>query len=74
MSVLKVIEIMGDSDKSWEDAAKEAVTEAAKTVHGIKSVWIQDHSATVANGKITRYRVTCKITFEVEGRPKARGR
>ena len=74
MSVLKVIEIMGNSDKGWEDAAKEAVTEAAKTVHGIKSVWIQDHSATVTDGKITRYRVTCKITFEVEGRPKARGR
>jgi flavin-binding protein dodecin len=74
MPVLKVIEIMGDSSKSWEDAATEAVTEAAKTVHGIKSVWIQDQSAIVANGKITRYRVTCKITFEVEGRPKARGR
>jgi flavin-binding protein dodecin len=74
MSVLKVIEIMGDSDKGWEDAAREAVTEAAKTVHGIKSVWIQDHAATVENGKIKRFRVTCKITFEVEGRPKARGR
>jgi flavin-binding protein dodecin len=74
MSVLKVIEIMGDSSKSWEAAAEEAVAEAAKTVHNIKSVWIQDHSATVENGKIKRYRVTCKITFEVEGRPKARGR
>ncbi|MET0688518.1 MAG: dodecin domain-containing protein [Methyloceanibacter sp.] len=40
----------------------------------MKSVWIQDHSASVENGKIKRYRVTCKITFEVEGRPKARGR
>lgn len=74
MSVLKVIEIMGDSSKSWEDAATEAVTEAAKTVHDIRSVWVQDQSATVKNGKIDRYRVTCKITFEVEGRPKARGR
>jgi flavin-binding protein dodecin len=66
MSVLKVIEIMGDSSKGWEDAAAEAVTEAARTVKHIRSVWVQDHSATVKNGKIDRYRVTCKITFEVE--------
>jgi flavin-binding protein dodecin len=66
MSVMKVIEIMGDSSQSWEAAAEEAVTEAARTVHNIQSVWIQDQSATVANGKIDRYRVTCKITFEVE--------
>ncbi len=66
MSVMKIIEIMGDSGDSWEAAAGEAVTEAARTVKNIRSVWIQDHSATVKNGKIDRYRVTCKITFEVE--------
>lgn len=66
MSVLKVIEIMGDSDKNWEDAAHEAVAEASKTVKNIKSVWIKDHAATVEGGKIKRYRVTCKITFAVE--------
>jgi flavin-binding protein dodecin len=66
MSVMKVIEIMGDSDKSWEDAASEAVSEAAKSVKHIRSVWVQDQSATVKDGKINRYRVTCKITFEVE--------
>ena len=68
MAVIKIIEIMGDSSKSWEAAAEEAVAEAAKTVKNIRSVWIQDHSATVKNGKIDRYRVTCKITFEVEGK------
>ncbi len=66
MSVLKVVEIMGDSGKGWEDAAREAVTEAAKSIKQIRSVWIKDHAATVENGKIKRYRVTCKITFEVE--------
>jgi flavin-binding protein dodecin len=66
MSVLKVIEIMGDSDKGWEEAAQEAVTEAAKTVKHIRSVWIKEHAATVEGGQIKRYRVTCKITFEVE--------
>jgi hypothetical protein len=63
---MKVIEIMGDSDKSWEHAAQEAVTEAAKSVKHIRSVWVQDQSATVNGGKIERYRVTCKITFQVE--------
>ncbi len=66
MSVMKVIEIMGDSEKSWEHAAEEAVTEAAKSVKNIRSVWVQDQSATVENGKIKRYRVTCKITFKVD--------
>jgi flavin-binding protein dodecin len=66
MSVMKVIEIMGDSDTGWEDAAGEAVAEAAKTVKNIRSVWIQDLAATVEGGKIKRFRATCKITFEVE--------
>lgn len=67
MSVLKVIEIMGDSSKGWEEAAQEAISEASKSVKHIRSVWIKDHAATVEDGKIKRYRVTCKITFEVEG-------
>jgi len=66
MSILKVIELMGDSDKGWEEAAQEAVTEAAKSVKQIRSVWVKDHAATVEGGKIKKYRVTCKITFEVE--------
>lgn len=68
MSVMKVVEIMGDSSDSWEAAAAEAVNEANKTVKNIRSVWVQDQSATVTNGKIDRYRVTCKITFEVESK------
>ena len=66
MSVLKVIELMGDSDKGWEEAAQEAVTEAAKSVKHIRSVWVKDHAATVEDGKIKKYRVACKIAFEIE--------
>lgn len=66
MSVNKVIELMSDSDKSWEDAAEKAVKQASKSVKGIRSVWIKDMSATVdSKGKIERYRVTCNVTFEV---------
>jgi flavin-binding protein dodecin len=65
MAVLKVIEIMASSEKSWEDAAAIAVKTAGKTVKEIRSVYIQDMSAVVTKNKITEFRVTAKITFEV---------
>lgn len=65
MAVLKVIEILANSDKGWEDAAKKAVAEASKSVKNIKSVYINEQSATVEGGKIKNYRVNVKITFEV---------
>ena len=65
MSVLKVIEILADSDKSWEDAANNAVGEAAKSVRNIQSVYVNEMSATVKDGKIDMYRVNAKITFTV---------
>ena len=66
MSVLKVIEVLASSSKSWEDAAAQAVTEASKSLRGIKSVNISNQSAVVENGKITEYRVNCKMAFEIE--------
>lgn len=68
MSVNKVIELMSDSNKSWEDAAERAVKQASKSVKGIRSLWIKDLSATVdSKGNIQKYRVTCNVTFEVKG-------
>ena len=65
-NIHKTIELMGQSSKSWEDAVQGVVTEARKTVKGIKSVWIKDMSAEVGNsGKLKTYRVNCKVTFEV---------
>jgi flavin-binding protein dodecin len=66
MAILKVLELMANSTKSWEDATQQAVAEASKTIHNIKSVYLQDQSATVNNNKITEYRVTVKLTFEVD--------
>lgn len=67
MSVMKVIELMSSSSKSWEDAAQKAIDKAGKSLKGIKSVWVQDFSATVnGKGKIETYRVTVRLTFEVE--------
>jgi dodecin len=66
MAVLKVLELMANSTKSWEDAAQQAVTEASKTLKNIRSVYIKDHSAEVRNNKIVGYRVTAKLSFEIE--------
>lgn len=66
MSILKVIEVLAESDKSWEDATKKAVEKASKTVNHIRSAYVQEHSATVKNGKVDAFRVNVKITFALE--------
>lgn len=66
MAIMKVIEIMADSEKSWSDAANNAVKKASRTIKKIKTVWVKDQSATVKGGKIVNYRVTVKLTFELE--------
>jgi len=53
MTILKVIEVMTESEKSWEDAAQRAVSHAAETVRNIRSIYIQDMEAKVKNNKIT---------------------
>jgi len=66
MPVVKVLELMANSNKSWEDAAQQAVIEAGKSLSNIRSVYVQDHSAVVRNNKIVEYRVTVKLCFEIE--------
>lgn len=65
MSVFKVIEIMANSTKSWEDATKNAVKHASKSVKGIKSAFVNSQSVVVDDNEVTQYRVNVKITFEV---------
>jgi hypothetical protein len=66
MNMLKVIEILAESDKSWEDAAQQAVAKAGKTVKGIKSIYIKEIEASVENGKISKYRINGKISFVLD--------
>ncbi len=66
MAVLKVIEVLANSDKSWEDATKKAVEHASKSVKNIRSVYINEQSASVDDGKVSEFRVNVKITFEVK--------
>ncbi len=65
MSVLKVVEILGNSTESWEDSVEQVVKEASKTIKNIKSVYIQDMQAMVKDNKITEYRVNTKVTFGI---------
>lgn len=65
MSVLKVIEILGNSKVSFEDAVKNVVAEASKTVKDIKSVYIKDMQVTVNNNQVMEYRVTTKVCFGI---------
>lgn len=65
MAVLKVIEVLANSNKSWEDATENAVQQASKSVKNIRSVYLNEQSCTVKDGKVDEYRVNVKITFEV---------
>ena len=66
MAVLKVIELMADSSKSWEDATQNAIKHASKTLRNIRGVNVGNMSAAVdKKGNITEYRVNVKISFEV---------
>ena len=65
MGILKVIEVLSNSNKSWEDATKKAVQQASKTLKNIRSVYVQDQSATISGGEVDEFRVNLKINFEV---------
>lgn len=66
MTVVKVIELLGSSTKSWEDAADNAVKKALATVREVKSADVIGFKAKVADGKITEYRAHLKVAFTVE--------
>lgn len=71
-NVLKVIEVLAESPKSWEDAAAVAVAKAAETVRSIESIYIKDFEAQIDNNKITSYRINAKVSFMLwEDEPQA---
>lgn len=66
--IAKIIEIVGSSDRGWENAAQVAIEEARKTIHGIHGIEVMDMTATVdeSTGKISQYRTGIKVSFGVE--------
>ena len=66
MAVVKIVELIGSSSEGWEDATKNALEEATKTIKNIKSIYVKRCNAKVENNKIVEYRAVVKIAFVVE--------
>lgn len=66
MSIVKTIEVVGTSGKSWEDAVHQVVAETSETLRHITGVDVVHQTAHVENGKISEYRATCHVAFVVE--------
>jgi dodecin len=66
MSVAKIIEISSESTKSFEDAIASGIAKTSKTVHGMKSAWVNEQHVVIEKGKVTLFRVNLKVTFVVD--------
>ena len=64
--LLKVIEVLAESEKSWDDAAAGAVKRAAKTLKNIRSIYIEHFEAKVEGNRVVRYRINAKISFALK--------
>ncbi len=66
MPIGKVIELVGTSDRGFEDAINEAVRRSSKSIRNIRGVDVVGQKAIVRNGKVVEYRVNLKLSFGVE--------
>jgi flavin-binding protein dodecin len=66
MSVVKIIELVGESKESWQDAANNVIKEAQKTLRGITRIGIEEFDLRMANDKVDVYRVRAKVSFRIE--------
>jgi len=66
MAIVKVIELIASSEKGFDDAVKQAVKEASKTIRNVDSVWVKDMKVHVKDGKIKSYGVICKVSFRLD--------
>jgi flavin-binding protein dodecin len=66
MAVVKIIELVGSSPKGWEEAVRNAVSEAGRTIRNIKSVHVKRYTAKVERNRIVEYRALVRIAFTVE--------
>ena len=66
-TVYRVTEIIGSSKTSWEDAAKNAVETAAKTLRDLRVAEVQKLDVTIENGKVSAYRARVSLSFKYEG-------
>jgi dodecin len=66
MSIVKMVELSAQSPDSWEEATRQAVERAARTLRNIRSVWVKEFEAVVENEQVTQFRVILKIAFQLD--------
>jgi len=67
MTVVKVVELLGESTTSWEDAVHSAINAASKTIRNISGVEVKNMTASVQDGKVAKYKANVNIAFSVDG-------
>jgi len=67
VSVVKVVELLGESTTSWEDAVQEAISAACKTIRNITGVEVLNMTASIENGEIAKYKANVNVAFSVDG-------
>jgi dodecin len=67
MSVARVTEISSTSPQSFEDAIRQGLERATKTLRGVTSAWVKDQRVKLDNGRIAEYQVNMEVTFVLEG-------
>ena len=72
MSIVKMVELSAQSPDSWEEATRQAVERAARTLRNIRSVWVKEFEAVVENEQVTQFRVILKIAFQLDEGASAR--
>lgn len=66
MSVARVTEISATSSESFEDAIKQGIERASKTLRNIESAWVKDTNVMIENGSVSGYKVNMAVTFLLE--------
>jgi dodecin len=66
MAIVKMIELLAQSSESWEEATRQAVERASRSLRNIRSVWVKEFEAAVDANKVTQFRVILKISFQLE--------
>ncbi len=67
MSVANIVEISATSTQSFEDAIRQGLERATRTLRGVTAAWIKDQRVRLRDGKIEEYQVNMQITFVLEG-------
>lgn len=66
MSVARVTEISSTSTESFDDATRQGIERASKTLRGITSAWVKDQNVMIDNGRITAFKVNLAVTFVLD--------